>query len=1293
MLLHWLRWLTLACLLGLAVAAWAQQSDNHILHAVPTPGKVSIDGKLDDWDLSGAIDVFANYRMRNTFSTKVAAMYDKEYFYLSIRWRAPYPMLNNVDPTFDVGNGWRGDCVQLRLLTDLTMHIDCWYATTVGRPVVKIDYGSFQHGPQSPTHTTHFKPLPDAIAAGALEAFQMGEDGKSYTQEIALPWKLITGHAAINKDTGQPYAEAKTYRPGDTFHLGMEFLWAPPDGKSFPAHRYADLLQEGSGAREFFWQAEKAWGTVVLEPKGHLHLSPVDYSDKIGVYLQKSEGPVALSYTMPYDGFATLVIDDAAGHRVKNLIGMASRSKGPQVDYWDGTDDSGKLATPGAYHWRGLAHQGIDPVYEASYGSPGVPPWDTADGAGAWLSDHNPPNALAIAKERVVLGSYDAESGWDIICTDLNGRKKWGDRTFHGITNLGIDDKHVFVLCAPWGNPPPPVSIARLDVQTGKFAPFTTKTGAQETFQPLKPEEGKAWIAGIAAGGNRLAVSITGSDMVRFFDKETAALLGELPVAKVGCLTYDSAGTLYVFSGATLMKVIDGKLLPVIREWKGAWVNSLGITPDGHIYLADQDANQVQLYDSAGKFIRTIGMPGGRPTRGAWQANGMLKPAAIGADALGRVWVAEMDATPKRISVWGADGALITDYIGPTGYGGTGASADPDDKTRVFGSGCEFKLDYATNKAAVVTVLGQGDGAWLKAQGREYYMTLGGELFLRTGTTGLRRVAAFGTLGVKDMGHVEDIPLPAPPKGEHGYSSMTFLWSDLNDDGKVEPAEVINGSRWAGWNELKYPIGVAGYFGSYWLDEQFNLYGYARESFGGWGGRGPFVTKIPLKGWTPGGAPIWDVTKQQLLYTGGLPGGSCLYLPDKGKVIFGEPLTCVDEHGTVLWSYGRDMFAGVHGSHDAFIPERDDIMIGSLGCIGHADSPLGAIFAVHSNMGRLYLMTTDGLFVASVFQDTRLGSSGWPDNQRPGAPLGGITMGSEWFGGHFFKATKTHEYYLIAGFTAYNLIKLNGFDSLRALPGAGVKLTAADVIVAQQLLQQRAAKEAANNTLVIAKAPAAPVIDGKLDKYAKDSFVAWSSGPYKARAALAVDATKLYLAYDVTGVNTPRSPVNGGKDANQLFITGDSVDLQLAADPTADPKRIDADRGDMRLLISVLDNQPIAVLYRWKTAGAKTPVTFTCPWRSCTVDSVEVLKDAEITITRRTGGYAVEAAVPLATLGFTPMAGKEYKLDLGVVYADTTGDNRTARVYWANKATGIVSDVPGEIMASPNLWGKATVAK
>jgi len=64
--------------------AWAQQSNNNRLHLVPPPGKVVVDGKLDDWDLSGQFEVFANLRTKSTYSTKVAGMWDQEYLYLAV---------------------------------------------------------------------------------------------------------------------------------------------------------------------------------------------------------------------------------------------------------------------------------------------------------------------------------------------------------------------------------------------------------------------------------------------------------------------------------------------------------------------------------------------------------------------------------------------------------------------------------------------------------------------------------------------------------------------------------------------------------------------------------------------------------------------------------------------------------------------------------------------------------------------------------------------------------------------------------------------------------------------------------------------------------------------------------------------------------------------------------------------------------------------------------------------------------------------------------------------------------
>ena len=38
-------------------AAWAEGTDNHVLHAVPAPGPVTVDGRLDEWDTRQGVDL------------------------------------------------------------------------------------------------------------------------------------------------------------------------------------------------------------------------------------------------------------------------------------------------------------------------------------------------------------------------------------------------------------------------------------------------------------------------------------------------------------------------------------------------------------------------------------------------------------------------------------------------------------------------------------------------------------------------------------------------------------------------------------------------------------------------------------------------------------------------------------------------------------------------------------------------------------------------------------------------------------------------------------------------------------------------------------------------------------------------------------------------------------------------------------------------------------------------------------------------------------------------------------
>jgi len=1262
----------LLALLLVAAGARAQQSNNHVLHAVPTPGKVAVDGKLDDWDLSGCTEVFAHFRMRSTYSAKVAAMYDAQHFYLSLVWRDPTPLFNMVDARFDVGSGWKSDCVQLRVITDVVMHIDCWYSAAAKQPVVNIAYGSLRRG--SPNHSDKLANIADAIKAGAREAFAMGADGKSYTQELALPWKLITGQSAIVKATGKPFAPPRAYKAGDNFRMGMEFLWGGSDGKTWPIHRYADFLAEGHTSREFFWTAEDAWGTVKLEPKGRLSLPQPDYGDTTA-FLQKGDGPVEIRYQMPFDGFTTIVVEDKDGRRVRNLVGMAPREKGQQVERWDGLDEKGNIAKPGSYTWRGLVHQGIDPVYEATYGNPGSPPWSTADGSGAWMSDHNPPVAVAAGKDIVALAASGSEAGWALIGTDLNGRKRWGVRKFQAIRALAVDDEFVYagMAAAERGFDVRPFpTVGRTTLKSGKYAPFTTPE--PQLIVPVAKQEEKANLAGLAIHAGRLAVALTGIDAVRFFDRKTMKRLGQVAVPRPGGLTFDAEGTLFVVSGKSVVKLVDEKTQAVVRDHLDKPYD-VAVDSQGRLFVTDRGSQQIKAFDRTGKFLRAIGVAGGRPKPGKWVAGGLRNPADLDVDAKGRIWVAEEDLHPKRISVWSADGTLVTDFIGPTVYGGMGGFADAQDKTRLFGSACEWRLDYKANRARVVAncLSHQVSGDLLRFRGREYVMAKKGELFVRRGDV-FAPVARYGAVREPE---VDGVALPLEDANAKG--PFNYVWSDLDDDGTMEPAEIAVET---GGKEQS-----AGYWGGYWLDEEFNLYaiwpGYRWEK----------VSRLPLARLTKGGAPVWDLGKRHIYvdaaHSGTAPEG--LLLVDKGMpIVAQDPIKAFRPDGTVAWTYAN-RWSNVHGSHRAPMPASDAVLVGVLGCIGRADTPIGRVFAMNSNMGRLYVMTTDGLLVANVFQDSRMGAAPWPNEAKAGSPLGAVSMGSEWFGGYFFRAEKTNEYYLIAGGVSYCLIRLDGFPSLRRIEGGRVEVGTAQVAAAEQLLRKRAAASAASRKLAITRLANAPTLDGRLNEYPKERFAEWAAGTYKARAAVAVHGGSLCLAYDVSGDANPM--VNGGQDPTHLFVTGDSVDLQLGTDPAADPKRTQPVLGDLRLLISVHGGKPIAVLYRWKAKDKARQQVFRCPWRSHTVDSVEVLADAKIHIARHGGRYIVEAAVPLATLGFAPQPGKAYRLDLGVIYSDAKGTNRAARVYWANKATGLTADVPGEIMANPNLWGTASLGK
>lgn len=131
-----------------------RQSQNEGIQVLPALGPVKVDGDLSEWDWSGRIQIFAEYNVRDRFSTEVAAQWDKEALYLAVKWRDATPMNSMVDPKITPGDGWKADALQLRVSTaDQTSWITTWFFSGRGEPVLDItkwkDKGDWRKGRDS----------------------------------------------------------------------------------------------------------------------------------------------------------------------------------------------------------------------------------------------------------------------------------------------------------------------------------------------------------------------------------------------------------------------------------------------------------------------------------------------------------------------------------------------------------------------------------------------------------------------------------------------------------------------------------------------------------------------------------------------------------------------------------------------------------------------------------------------------------------------------------------------------------------------------------------------------------------------------------------------------------------------------------------------------------------------------------------------------------------------------------------------------------------------------------------
>ena len=390
-------------------AAVQNKADHTEVRIVPAPGKVTVDGDLQDWDLSGAIFMFIDEASKDAYHVRAAMMYDKEFLYIGGRWADPTPMMNLTHFGGDVANAWNADAIQVRFVSDpgiksdasnitggrmpaeqqkFVNHINLWYSTQDGKAGYEARY-TLNYADQ-------------VLNPKGLEGiFVKDAEGMGSTFEYRIPISVLRA--------------PRPYKGGDKVQMQFQVHWGNEKGSELKAG-ITDVRNPKSNTLGYMGPA--AWGLGIFMAEGNL--APIEKSAA-----ERAEGHIPVKFTLAKDGKVSISIRNAAGKTIRTGIGAVPYQAGEQVWLWDGLDDFDRPVPAGTYEAKILTHDGIGQKYVCNVGVSGTPPWQTEDGTGGWAGDYWAPTYVATEGDRVILGTCNAEAQKPTIGTDLEGKKLW----------------------------------------------------------------------------------------------------------------------------------------------------------------------------------------------------------------------------------------------------------------------------------------------------------------------------------------------------------------------------------------------------------------------------------------------------------------------------------------------------------------------------------------------------------------------------------------------------------------------------------------------------------------------------------------------------------------------------------------------------------------------------------------------------------------------------------------------------------------------------------------------------
>ncbi len=1243
-----LRHLLLAAVCILQVVADDRtMSFNTEVAVLPAPGVMTIDGEWDDWDLSGGVWSYNSPMITDRYSVWTHLMHDGNGIYLLARYHDLTP-LQNAASGKDFSVSWRADCYQARVIFDdrtadeHQMHVNMYYSSVDKQPYMIVKHGGFRSkapydetGPDRPEQAERWGATM-AEAGGAI-AFKAWPDGKGYTMEAFWPWSYC-------RSSGEPLAV------GESFVFGTEAMWGNADGTML-SHRLADGIKDDTVNRIFMFRARNGWGRAVMREQGKLELAEQQvalHKARLKHFVDyDTHGSVPIAYDLPEKREVSIVIDNAAGERVRNLFGQYPREAGSVVDNWDCLDDAGNPVAAGTYTASIVHHLPIEMEFYNSAYSSATPPWVTEAGSKLWGANHGHPTSVATRGKVTVLTFTGTEGGSGIQLIDDNGIIQWADQ--QEFLDATLDDVYAYGLCrSSWQQR---VLLARFRLKDGQQVPF--EDAARTPNVTLLPDDEVGITGSIAMAEGKLWVCIPERELLRV-NPVTGEVEQRYPLGDLVAVT-DRDDLLYGLhaDGRVTRMDGDGKGSDLFRVGGLAQPMRLGISHDVQRFaISDWSLNQVVVTDASGQRLQAIGSAWSGDDRpaGTFVATNLVQPLGADFDHVGRLWIAEAKKTCKRVTLWSADYELVDQFWGQADYGAMSGFPLTFDATRFVAHGIEFKLDPTpdpwrrkTNEQPLAyhPELAHERGLVYRHNGHEY----------ACGAPGFNKMDHLSILKRDSNGVFRTVVRLELA----GRDSAGSAWVDRNDNGARDDDEVLEG------------LDIRGlYWANGWVRPDLVILTTDGRQF-------------TPQGYSQGGVPLYDFgapeTVANWIAFADRQGSSGTPIMDlAGNVSNGIVYHTTDGR--------RGSWPNRYGRHDAPSAQRG-VLIAPFRTNGIVEEVpgVGSVVALGGDRGEWFLMTMDGIYLSSLCQDAK-GS----------VTLDESYVGQESFGGFIWRDSESSDVLVQLGGASYRLLKVKNLESC-VKESRTLQVTAEAIAAGSQIAQDRQSQSVREpDSLRIARirrAPteAAPVMQPQsrpLIEGAVDVRVSEEGNPSRWwRAGLAVHNRDLIVMYQVAD---PSPWQNGAGSYTHAFTGGDAVDLQLNV----------PGRGALRLLVAPIAGKATVVYWQTEAAEQHNPMQYQVannPGNASAFDVVKRLDNATVKVATGFNAYTVLLSIPLAELGLDTALGSQISGIVGVIFSDPSGTNRAARLYWHDKETGLVSDVPSESRLSPKRWGILSVDK